>query len=108
MLYNLPFQGRDGHPYVLSGYKEVWDHGHFDVWAATTTLYATLTGGETADQQLATGVLRLSLPMFARQLSTLRMSGRGRPYGEVGLLGRFAGFFTGTLFDVFVRSKLDP
>jgi cholesterol oxidase len=108
MLYNLPFAGQDGRPYVLSGYKEVWDHGHFDVWPATSTLYATLTGGEAADQQVATGVLKLTVPMFARQLSTVRLTGRGRPYGEARMLGRFAGFFTGTLFDVFVRSRLDP
>lgn len=108
MLYNLPFRGKDGVRYVLSGYKEVWDHGRFDVWGSTTTLYATLTGGRPPDQQaLASGVLELNVPMFARQLSTLRMTGAGRPFGRVILLGRFAGFFTGTLFDVFVRSKLD-
>ena len=108
MLYHLPFQGKEGHRYVLSGFKEVWDHGHFDVWGSTTTLYATLTVDQPTDQErLASGVLTLNLPMFARQLATLRMTGGGRPFGRAALLGRFGSLFVGTLFNAFVRSKLD-
>ena len=43
----------------------------------------------------------------ARQVRSTRLPGGGRPFGSALLLGRFAGFFVGSLFDVFVRSKLD-
>jgi hypothetical protein len=33
MLYALPFIGSDGKSYLLDGFKDVRDHGHFDVWA---------------------------------------------------------------------------
>jgi cholesterol oxidase len=38
MLYALQFYGADGKPYLLDGFKEVKDHGRFDVWGATSTL----------------------------------------------------------------------
>lgn len=110
MLYNLPFTGLDGHAYVLGGYKEVWDHGHFQVWAPLTTLYTSLTrataGSSAGDQLMATGVLRLNLAMFLRQMSTLRMSGGSR-LSQARMLWRFSRFFTGTLYDVFIRSKVE-
>jgi cholesterol oxidase len=109
MLYHLPFSGADGRPYILQGYKEVWDHGHFDVWRSTTTLYTSLVDRDAPEgaEPLATGVLRLDLPMFVRQLSTMRITGTRNPVTQVVDLTNFARFFVGTLTDVFVRSKLD-
>jgi cholesterol oxidase len=108
MLYCLPFHDPGGRHYVLRGRKEVWDHGRFDVWGSTTTLYASLL--DAADEQLpalASGVLKLNLPMFAQQLSTMRITGTGSQYAQLRWLSSVGQFFTGTLFDVFVRARLD-
>lgn len=109
MRYALPFTGPDGCRYRLQGRKEVWDHGYFDVWGSTTTLYATLVDADhPASPALASGVLRLNLPMFAQQMTTLRVTGTGSPYAKLRRLSSFGQFFAGTIFDVFVRSRLDP
>jgi cholesterol oxidase len=108
MLYSLPFHSDAGRRYNLQGYKEVWDHGHFDVWGSTTTLYATLVDADDHTRPaVARGVLRLNLPMFARQMSTLRVTGTGSLDGQLMGLSAFGRFFAVTLFDVFVRARLD-
>jgi cholesterol oxidase len=108
MLYSLPFYGADGRYLILQGCKEVWDHGHFDVWGSTTTLYASLVdAGAPGRPALAQGVLRLTLPMFARQLTTMRITGASSPVAALKGLSSFGGFFAATLVDVFVRSRLD-
>jgi len=108
MLYSLPFHASDGRFLILAGYKEVWDHGHFDVWDSTTTLYTSLVDGDDPDRPtLASGVLKLNLPMFARQLTTMRITGARSAYSSLKGLSSFGGFFAGTLFDVFVRARLD-
>ena len=52
-------------------------------------------------------MLRLDLPMFARQMTTMRITGTGNRLGQLRWLSTFGQFFVGTLFDVFVRARLD-
>ena len=99
MLYSLPFHAADGRLLILQGDKEVWDHGHFDVWGSTTTLYTSLVDGDDPDRPtLATGVLKLNLPMFARQLTTMRITGARNGYANLKGLSSFGGFFAGNAF----------
>jgi cholesterol oxidase len=108
MLYSLPFHSQNGDHYILQGHKDVWDHGDFDVWGSTTALYSTLINADDpASPALATGVLRLNLPMFARQLTTIKITGTGNRVSQLGQLSAFGRFFASTLFDVFVRARLD-
>jgi pimeloyl-ACP methyl ester carboxylesterase len=108
MQYSLPFHGQNGGHYILQGHKDVWDHGNFDVWGSTTTLYTTLIDADHPSRpSLATGVLKLSLPMFARQMTTMRITGPGNRLSRLGSLSAFGQFFATTLFDVFVRARLD-
>jgi cholesterol oxidase len=108
MLYSLPFHDLAGRQYALQGYKEVWDHGRFDVWPSTTTLYTKLVDEDDPElPTVATGVLRLNLPMFAQQLTTVRVTGTHGPLSQLKCLAGFGQLFTSTLFDVFVRSKFD-
>jgi len=108
MLYSLPFHGHDGGHYILQGHKDVWDHGRFDVWGSTTTLYTTLIDADDPSMpSLATGVLKLNLPMFARHMTTMRITGTGNRLSQLGSLSAFGQFFASTLFDVFVRARLD-
>jgi cholesterol oxidase len=108
MLYSLPFVGTDGRRFVLQGNKEIWDHGGFDLWGSTTTLYSSLLldEGDPTVPALATGILRLNLPMLARQATTVRITGTSNPLVQAEKLGGFLRFFGGTLTDVFVRPKV--
>jgi cholesterol oxidase len=108
MLYHLPFIDIEGDLFLLEGYKEVWDHGRFDVWASTTTLYTSLVRLRSKDSSpVATGILRLDLPMFARQMGTMRITGTSNPFDQLKGATAFGKFFTTTLFDVFVKSKIE-
>ena len=104
MLYRLPFSGADGNRYVLEGFKDVRDHGGFDVWSATTTLYTSV---QTADGKVvASGILRVLLPDFLKQLTTFRVTGTDNIRVKTVGLARFFGLFVGTLFEVFVRPRM--
>ncbi|MBS1695067.1 MAG: hypothetical protein JST91_22900 [Actinobacteria bacterium] len=89
MRYRLPF-ATDRGPMTLLGFKDVGNDWGFDMWPDTTTLYTRLVCGTAehddtaAVPDYARGVLRLTAPMFARQLTTLR----GTPAG-IGLFGLF-------------------
>lgn len=108
MLYSLPFHGRDSRRYILQGHKDVWDHGNFDLWGSTTTLYTALIDADDPSRPtVATGVLKLNLPMFARQMTTIKITGTSSRLTQLASLSAFGQFFASTLFDVFVRARLD-
>jgi len=108
MLYVLPFRGSDGKPYLLDGYKDVRDHGAFDVWPATSTLYTVIREGhDPAGKVVASGVVRIRTTDFAKQLTTFRTVGDGSLLARAGALARFGHFFVGTLFDVFARPRFE-
>jgi cholesterol oxidase len=107
MVYTLPFFGADGRPYLLDGYKDVRDHGHFDVWGSTTTLYSLIRAGHApSGQVLATGILHIQVPDFLRQLTTVRVTGTSNPLRQAEALARFERMFAGNLWDVFVRPRV--
>jgi cholesterol oxidase len=107
MLYSLPFVGADGRKYLLDGYKEVKDHGHFDVWGATSTLYTVIRKGTThADPVCAAGVLHILIPDFLHQLTTFRVLGARTETERVAAIARFGRAFAGSLWEVFVAPKL--
>lgn len=107
MLYALPFTGADGKPYLIDGFKDVKDHGSFDVWAATSTLYTVVRAGhERTGAVVATGILHILIPDFLRQLTTFRVSGTDDPVKQAAAIARFGQLFMGTLWDVFARPRL--
>ncbi len=107
MLYALPFIGADGRPYLLDGFKDVRDHGHFDVWGATSTLYTSIRDGhERTGAVAASGVMHILMPDFMRQLTTFTVSGTNDPAAKAAAITRFGRLFMGTLWDVFVRPRL--
>ena len=106
MLYAMPFYGSDGKPYLLDGFKEVKDHGHFDVWGSTSTLYTVIRDGHDHDDRaLATGVMHILIPDFAHQLRTFHVTGTDSEIEKAKALARFGGMFMGTLWDVFIGAK---
>jgi cholesterol oxidase len=108
MLYALPFTGVDGKAYLLDGFKDVRDHGHFDVWAATSTLYTVIRDGHSrTGPVLASGIMTIHIPDFLRQLTTFTATGTKSSIEKVTALERFGKKFFGTLWDVFVRPHLE-
>ena len=107
MLYALPFIGADGKPYLLDGFKDVKDHGSFDVWAATSTLYTAIRAGhERTGAVLASGVLHILMPDFMHQLTTFKVTGTDDAVKQADAIGRFGHLFMGTLWDVFAKPRL--
>lgn len=107
MRYWLPFHGRDGSPYVLSGFKDVAHDRPRDLWPDTTTLFTRLLRGaatEDADgaapEEVGRGILTLDAAMFARQITTFR----GRP----AMVARFSWNFLANLTRVYAHRIESP
>jgi cholesterol oxidase len=107
MLYALPFMSAENRPYFFEGFKEVKDHGNFDLWGSTTTLYARIREGASKDGPVVgIGVLHILVPDFLRQLTTFRVHGTEDPRRKADAVTRFGRMFLGSLWDVFVRMRL--
>jgi cholesterol oxidase len=107
MLYALPFTGSDGKPYLLDGFKDVRDHGHFDVWGSTSTLYTVIREGhDRTGQVVATAILKILIPDFMKQLTTFRAIGTDDAVAKARALQRFGAMFFGSLWEVFVKPHL--
>jgi len=107
MLYALPFTGADGKPYLLDGFKDVRDHGNFDVWGSTSTLYTVIREGSTRSGNIvATGIMKILIPDFMRQLTTFRALGTNDPIEKDKALSEFGTMFFGSLWEVFVKPHL--
>ena len=107
MLYALPFYGQDGKPYILDGFKEIKDHGRFDVWKSTTTLYTFVREGHSRQGKvLATGIMHIHFLDVLKLMSTMTVSGTSSPVEKAHTIERFGRAFVGTLWDLFVKHKL--
>ena len=108
MLYRLHFRDGAGHPLTISGFKLVKDDAGFDVWKDTTTLFTRVLRGHVAEHEeasaeiVASGVLRIRVRDFARQLTTFRAGGDGAG-AKLGALARFGTIFLSQLAEVYLR-----
>jgi hypothetical protein len=108
MLYRLFFRDGTGHPLTLTGFKLVKDDAGFDVWKDTTTLFTRVLRGhvreadEASAELVASGVLRIRVRDFARQLTTFRAGGPGLG-AQLGALLKFGVIFLGQLAEAYLR-----
>jgi hypothetical protein len=108
MLYRLYFRDGAGHPATLTGYKIIRNDPSADVWADTTTLYTRVLrghvdeGDERGAQVVASGIIRIPLFDFLKQLTTFRAGGPS-PIARAAALGRFGALFLGQLWQVYSR-----
>lgn len=111
MLYRLHFRDAAGAPLTLSGFKEVRDDPGFDVWSDTSTLYTRVyrgtvdAAGEAAAPVVATGIIRIRLLDFLKQLTTFRVEAP-TVTERAAALGRFGRMFLGKLWDVYAREVI--
>lgn len=103
MRYRLWFSDLSGQPLTMYGFKTVRDDAGLDIWSDTSTLYIRLMRGhippgESSDEVIGAGVLRI-LPLdFARQLTTFRGAGGG----ALGSIARFGAFFARSVKDAYL------
>jgi predicted acylesterase/phospholipase RssA len=111
MLYRLHFRDATGRPLTLSGFKEIRDDPGRDLWSDTTTLYTRILRGhvgpeEEADAELvASGILRILIPDFVRQMTTFRAQAPTLA-DRLHVIRRFGQLFMGRLWDVYARGVL--
>lgn len=111
MLYRLHFRNAEGEPLTLTGFKEIKDDPGLDLWSDTTTLYTRILKGHLAPDQdadaevLASGILRIHLLDFLKQLSTFRVEAPSLA-DKTSALGRFGRLFLGKLWDVYAKEVL--
>ncbi|PRQ06720.1 GMC oxidoreductase [Enhygromyxa salina] len=116
MIYEMQLTADDGRSWAFRGVKYVHDDPGPDLWRDTTTLRVVLTeiphpGG--AAPQVFRGLLRIAVSDFAKQLTTMAVTGTEDPVERLHAKTRFGRFFAGELFDtyadVFARpSAFDP
>jgi cholesterol oxidase len=108
MLYRLWFRDGVGHPLTMTGFKVVSNDAGFDVWKDTTTLFTRVLQGHVEEgdddtaEIVASGIIRIRVRDFAKQLTTFRSSGPG-PGAQVGALGKFGQIFVSQLAEAYLR-----
>ncbi|HEY6415325.1 MAG TPA: alpha/beta fold hydrolase, partial [Acidimicrobiales bacterium] len=100
MRYSMLLVAEDGESFGFEGTKYLHDRSGFDAWADTTTLHVTITRGGRPDV-VAAGVMRLTAADFARQLSTMRVSGIDGSLERARWLARFSTKFLRSLGSVY-------
>jgi cholesterol oxidase len=108
MLYRLWFRDGVGHPLTMTGFKAVKNDAGFDVWKDTTTLFTRVLQGHVEEgdddtaEVVASGIIRIRMRDFAKQLTTFRSSGPGAG-AQAGALARFGQIFVGQLAEAYLR-----
>jgi cholesterol oxidase len=109
MLYRLFFRDAVGHPLTLTGYKLVENDAGFDLWKDTTTLFTKVLkghveeSGDSSAELVASGILRIRVQDFAKQMTTFRAGGSGGIGAKLGGLIKFGVIFVGQLAEVYLR-----
>jgi cholesterol oxidase len=100
MRYEMLLVADDGRRFGFDGYKVLTDLAFaLDAWNDTTTLYSTLRDEDGG--VVAAGVLRISPGDFARQLTTMRITGVESPTARALWLAKFGRRFARSLLTVY-------
>jgi hypothetical protein len=108
MLYRLWFRDGVGHPLTMTGFKLIENDAGFDVWKDTTTLFTQVLRGHVSEgedataEHVASGILRIRMRDFAKQLTTFRAGGPDAR-AKAGALVKFGWIFLGQLAEAYLR-----
>jgi hypothetical protein len=106
MRYVLPLRDPSGRLVTFEGIKEIADDPGPDMWADTSTLFASLHAGHhpdgpiPQDTLIARGILRLNHLDLLLMLTSMRVSGGG-PWARARAALRFQKHFLGSLHEVY-------
>ena len=107
MRYRLHIGGDER--LTILGQKFVHDDPGFDSWTDLTTLFTRVVRGHVEFDDdgdvVASGILRIHMRDFLKQLTTFRTDGPTAA-DRSAALGRFGAFFMGDLWEVYAREIL--
>jgi cholesterol oxidase len=121
MRYSMDLLAEDGRRFHFEGLKVLHDRPGLDAWSDTTTLYVTITqtptitpdgvghangdagahGGGPADPIVATGIMTLSAADFAKQMTTMRVTGVASRADRLRWMAKFDTRFLKSLLTVY-------
>ena len=101
MTYRMELAAEDGETFHFDGFKRIRDDRGFDQWADTTTLFVTVRRDGEDGPVAGRGILRIRPQDFMRQMATMSVTGATGPRQELAAMGRFGGYFTESLRDVY-------
>jgi hypothetical protein len=108
MLYRLWLRDGVGHPLTMTGFKLVKNDAGFDVWKDTTTLFTRVLQGHVPEGDdgtavpLASGIIKIRIRDFAKQLTTFRGGGPD-VRSKVGAIAKFGLIFGQQLAEAYLR-----
>ncbi len=105
MRYTMRLLADDGRRFTMAGVKYLHDRAGFDAWSDTTTLAVEVT--DEGGAIVAAGVLRLGVGDFARQLTTMRVTGAGSTASALRWKARFAARFLWSLRRIYAGALDD-
>jgi len=99
MRYSMQLAADDGRRFRFEGHKVLHDRFGLDLWTDTTTLYVTIS--DEAGTPLVGGVMRIAPTDFARQLTTVHVTGVESRIERLRWTGRFGARFFRSLSGVY-------
>lgn len=102
MVYRMKLATEEGKSYFFHGFKKVTDASILAAWPQTTTLYVTVYDG--ADDQapvLGKGILHIKPVDFAKQMTTMRVTGGSGAADRLKGMARFGEYFAGVLWHAY-------
>ncbi|MGH8535131.1 MAG: patatin-like phospholipase family protein [Gammaproteobacteria bacterium] len=111
VTYRVFFDDAQGNTLTLSGFKDLHDDARVDVLSDTTVLFTKIYRGmvlgdeEGSAEVVASGILRVGMIAFLKQLATFRAEGPTLA-DRTSALTRFGVFYFGRLWDVYARRLL--
>ncbi|GEO07709.1 GMC family oxidoreductase N-terminal domain-containing protein [Segetibacter aerophilus] len=107
MKYSMLMHSEECKNYYFYGYKVVRDDKGFDMWKDTCTLFITVhDGNDETSPVLGKGILVIETADFAKQMTTMKVLHAKSKIEEVKIMAQFGKYFSGSLFDIYVKSKL--
>ena len=99
MIYVMKLRADDGRCWHFRGVKYVHDDRGPDLWSDTTTLFVELR--DPSGALTHAGRLHIGVRDFAKQMTTMKVSGASSSSERLLALARFGRFFAGSLFDSY-------
>jgi cholesterol oxidase len=107
MKYRMLMHSEEGKNYYFYGYKVVRDDKGFDMWKDTCTLFITVHDGDNESAPvLGKGILVIETADFAKQMTTMKVLHAQSKLEEVKIMTQFGKYFSGSLYDIYIKSKL--
>lgn len=102
MVYRMNLVSEEGQHYYFHGFKKVDDSSILQAWPQTTTLYVTVyQGDDDSGPVFGQGILHIKPVDFAKQMTTMKVTGASGVAEQLEYLAKFGAFFAGTLWNAY-------